>query len=174
MPLEIDGHAQPAEANRNALDWLNFFLANVKDGVGPFLAIFLMSSQHWDAGSIGIALTVGGVATVLARGPAGALVDAVHWKRTLILVSAIAVAAAPILMAIYPRFWPVAALQTVNGVADSIFPLAITAISLASSDAKTSPPASAVTKPEIMREMSPPPSRLASWVILSPRARSYG
>jgi hypothetical protein len=30
------------------LDWLNFFLADVKDGLGPFLAIYLLSSQHWD------------------------------------------------------------------------------------------------------------------------------
>ena len=30
------------------LDWLNFFLADVNDGLGPFLAIYLLSSQHWD------------------------------------------------------------------------------------------------------------------------------
>ena len=73
-------------ANRWPLDWLNFFLADVKDGLGPFLAIFLMSSQHWDAGRIGVVLTIAGVATVLARGPGGALVDAVRWKRTLIAI----------------------------------------------------------------------------------------
>ena len=67
-------------ANNLPLDWLNFFLADVKDGLGPFLAIFLMSSQYWDAGRIGVVLTIAGVATVLARGPGGALVDAVHWK----------------------------------------------------------------------------------------------
>ena len=65
---------QTDDRNRSALDWLNFFLADVKDGIGPFLAIFLTSSQHWDPGRAGIALTIGGVATVLARGPAGALV----------------------------------------------------------------------------------------------------
>jgi hypothetical protein len=75
-------------ANQWPLDWLNFFLADVKDGLGPFLAIFLMSSQHWDAGRIGVVLTIAGVATVLARGPGGALVDAVHWKRTLIAIGA--------------------------------------------------------------------------------------
>jgi hypothetical protein len=61
-------------ANRWPLDWLNFFLADVKGGLGPFLAIFLMSSQHWDAGRIGVVLTIAGVATVLARGPGGALI----------------------------------------------------------------------------------------------------
>ena len=81
-------------------------------------------------GSAGIALTIGGVATVLARGPAGALVDAITWKRTLIVVSAAVVAAASIAMAVYPQFWPVAFAQGLNGIADAVFPVAVTAISL--------------------------------------------
>jgi MFS family permease len=125
-----DAHAKAAAANRGAMDWLNFFLADVKDGLGPFLAIFLTSSLHWDAGQAGIVLSVGGVATVLARGPAGALVDSVKWKRTLIAISAVAVAVASLTIAAYPRFWPVAVSQTVSGIADAIFPLAVTAISL--------------------------------------------
>ena len=124
------GREQIIEASRAPLDWLNFFLADVKDGLGPFLAIFLLSSQHWDAGKIGIILTVGGIATMIARGPFGAVVDAVTWKRSLVAVSAVAVAAAAIAMAVYPQFWPVAIAQVVTGTADAIFPLAITAISL--------------------------------------------
>ena len=54
-------------ANRAPLDWLNFLLGNVKDGLGPFLAIFLMSNQHWDAGSIGIVLTTTAPAFVAAN-----------------------------------------------------------------------------------------------------------
>jgi MFS family permease len=125
-----DDDAQVIEANRAPLDWLNFFLADVKDGLGPFLAIFLLSSQHWDAGNIGIVLTIAGIATVLARGPAGALVDAVKWKRTLIAVSAAAIAIAAVVMAVYPQFWPIAVAQAVSGTADAIFPLSIAAISL--------------------------------------------
>ena len=45
---------QTADRNRTALDWLNFFLADVKDGIGPFLAIFLTSSQHWDPAARGL------------------------------------------------------------------------------------------------------------------------
>jgi MFS family permease len=117
-------------ANRWPLDWLNFFLADVKDGLGPFLAIFLMSSQHWDAERIGVVLTIAGVATVLARGPGGALVDVVHWKRTLIAIGALVVATAAAVMALVPQFWPVAMAQAVSGIADAIFPLAVAAISL--------------------------------------------
>ena len=124
------GRAAVVAANRRPLDWLNFFLADVKDGLGPFLAIFLMSSQYWDAGRIGVVLTIAGVATVLARGPGGALVDAVHWKRTLIAIGALAVAVSAVVMALAPQFWPIAVAQTASGIADAIFPLAVAAISL--------------------------------------------
>jgi MFS family permease len=126
-----DGKGASAErANRAPLDWLNFFLADVKDGVGPFLAIYLMSSQHWDAGRIGIVLSIAGIATVLARGPAGALADALKCKRTLIAIGAMVVAAAAIVMAVIPQFWAVAVSQAVTGTADAIFPIAVSAITL--------------------------------------------
>ncbi len=124
------GREDVIAASRWPLDWLNFFLADVKDGLGPFLAIFLMSSQRWDAGRIGVVLTIAGVATVLARGPGGALVDAVHWKRTLIAISALAVAIAAAVMALAPQFWSIAVAQAVSGIADAIFPLGVAAISL--------------------------------------------
>jgi MFS family permease len=117
-------------ANRAPLDWLNFLLGNVKDGLGPFLAIFLMSSQHWDAGSIGIVLTISGVTTAITRGPFGALVDSVRWKRTLIAVGVVTVATAAVAMALIPKFWPVVTAQVFTGLADAIFPSAVAAISL--------------------------------------------
>jgi MFS family permease len=122
--------AQVVAANRAPLDWLSFLLGNVKDGLGPFLAIFLMSSQHWDAGKIGIVLTISGVTTALARGPFGALVDAVRGKRTLIAIAVLTVGIAAVAMALVPTFWPVAVAQVLTGAADAIFPSALAAISL--------------------------------------------
>ncbi len=81
-----------AAANRKPLDWLNFLLADVRGGVSPFLAMFLMTSEHWDAASIGIVLSIAGIAMVAAQGPAGALVDSIRWKRTLVMGAAIVVA----------------------------------------------------------------------------------
>lgn len=127
--------AMAAAAGRGAaddrpLDWLNFFLADVQGGVGPFLAIFLTSAHGWSAAEAGLALTVGGLATVAARGPCGALVDATPWKRTLIALAAVGVLAAVALMALWPSSWPVLAGQALNGVADAVFPAAVSAISL--------------------------------------------
>ncbi len=117
-------------ANRRPLDWLNVLLADVQGGVGPFLAAFLTGARHWDAGRVGMVLTIGGLASVLARGPAGALTDATQAKRALIAAAAIAVALAAAAMAMWPDVWPVAAAQAVNGVADAVFPAAVAAISL--------------------------------------------
>jgi MFS family permease len=130
MAAGHSGRESEAEANRGALDWLNFFLADVQGGLGPFLAIFLTSSQHWNPGQAGIVLTLGGVATVLARSPAGALADATVHKRALIASAALAVAAAAAAIAVYPQFWIVAIAQGASGIADAVFPVAISAISL--------------------------------------------
>lgn len=112
------------------LDWLNFFLADVKDGLGPFLAIYLLSSQHWDPGKIGVVMMIAGVATVAARTPFGALIDWTRWKRALIVIAAVTVAVGAVAMSLFPNFWVVAAAQTVIGSADAVFPAAVGAISL--------------------------------------------
>ncbi len=36
-----------------ALNWLNFFAADISDGVGPFLAVYLASSLQWPSSHIG-------------------------------------------------------------------------------------------------------------------------
>src|SRR5882762_6167923 len=69
-----------------SLEWLNFFLADVQTGLGPFLAAYLASSG-WNPGRVGYALTFGGLVTVAMQTPAGAVIDAVHRKRALLAVS---------------------------------------------------------------------------------------
>lgn len=69
-----------------ALEWLNFFLADVQTGLGPFLAAYLASSG-WNPGSVGYVLTFGGLVGVAMQTPAGAVIDAVHRKRTLLAIN---------------------------------------------------------------------------------------
>jgi MFS family permease len=81
-----------------SLEWLNFFLADVQTGLGPFLAAYLASSG-WNPGRVGYALTFGGLVTVAIQTPAGAVIDAVHRKRALLGVNlGILVAGACLLM----------------------------------------------------------------------------
>src|SRR6202451_3938657 len=103
--------AQRASAGTlRGLDWLNFFLADVQTGVGPFLAIYL-AGYGWNEERVGIALTVGGIAGIIAQTPAGALVDRLRAKRGLIAAAIIALAFGALLIAFVPEFWPVLAAQ---------------------------------------------------------------
>src|SRR5215470_403424 len=69
-----------SDQSRRGLDWTNFFLADVQVGFGSFLAFYL-AELGWSTQDVGIVLTVGGLATVAAQIPGGALADATRWKR---------------------------------------------------------------------------------------------
>jgi MFS family permease len=89
---------QVQQRSLRSLQWLNFFLADVQTGLGPFLAAYLASSG-WHPDRVGFALTFGGLVTVAMQTPAGAVIDAVHRKRTLLAVFlGLLVAAAFLLM----------------------------------------------------------------------------
>jgi len=111
------------------LDWLNFFLADVQTGVGPFLAIYL-AAYGWNEERVGLALTVGGIAGIITQTPAGALVDYIHAKRTLIAAAVGALALGALLVAFVPTFWAVMSARVLIGATSSIFAPAICAISL--------------------------------------------
>jgi predicted MFS family arabinose efflux permease len=111
------------------LDWLNFLLADVQTGVGPFLAIYL-AGYKWNEERVGLALTVGGIAGILMQTPAGALVDLLRSKRALVGVGVTALAAGALLIALFPSLWPVMGAQVLIGSTSSIFIPAICAMSL--------------------------------------------
>jgi MFS family permease len=116
-------------ANR-ALDAANFFLADVRDGLGPYLAIYLLTEQKWNEAQIGLVMSTAGVAGILAQTPAGALVDATRAKRLVMVAAALLVTLASVLLPLFPSFWPVAISQGIAHAAGVIFPPAIAAVSL--------------------------------------------
>jgi len=118
-----------ARAGR-ALDAANFFLADVRDGLGPYLAVYLLTEQHWDEARIGLVMSVATIAGILAQTPAGALVDATRAKRTVMAVAAILVTLASLSLPLFPSFLPVAISQGIAQAAGVIFPPAIAAVSL--------------------------------------------
>jgi len=100
-PRDVD-----QQQSLRGLDWLNFLLADVQTGVGPFLAIYL-ASYRWNEQRVGLALTIGGIAGIVSQTPAGGLVDQVNSKRFLIAAGVIALAIGALLIAYFPSFWPV-------------------------------------------------------------------
>jgi hypothetical protein len=71
-----------SKASRRGLDWLNFFLADIQTGFGAFAAFYL-ADLGWDKNQVGLALSAGTVAGLIALLPGGAIVDWVPWKRGL-------------------------------------------------------------------------------------------
>jgi predicted MFS family arabinose efflux permease len=63
-----------------ALRWLNFFVADVQTGLGPFLAAYLAASG-WRPARLGIFLTISGLIPVVLQIGAGALVDRIRRFR---------------------------------------------------------------------------------------------
>jgi predicted MFS family arabinose efflux permease len=121
---------QPSLASLRALDAANFFLADVRDGLGPYLAIYLLTTLHWDAQNIGIAMSVMGIATVVAQTPAGALVDRTRRKRAYSIVASLLIAFAAIITITVPTYSVILGGQAIMGVAAAWFTPAVAAITL--------------------------------------------
>jgi predicted MFS family arabinose efflux permease len=112
-----------------ALNALNFFMADVRDGLGPFLGVFLQQ-KGWSPAEIGLVMTIGGYAGMAAITPLGALVDATRAKRALMVASALAIIVASMAIFIVPTFSVVATAQAVNGIAGAAVGPAIAGITL--------------------------------------------
>ncbi len=124
--------APPAPSSRSlhGLDAINVLMADVRDGVGPYLSVFLKGAEHWDAGAIGVAMAASSVAAAICQVPAGLLVDAAKAKRLLIALSGLMVGTACLLIVVFPNFLAVVAAQAVLGAASAVIPPAIAALSL--------------------------------------------
>ena len=124
-----NGKSPPSRQSSRALDVVNFLLADVRDGLGPYLAIYL-SVRHFDPAAIGIAMSAMGIATVAAQTPAGGLIDRIRHKRLAIVAASLAVAAGSVAIVLRPTLPVIVSSQVVIGIAAAVFPPAITAISL--------------------------------------------
>ncbi len=122
-------HTPASPRSRYGLDWMNFFLADVQTGFGTFVAFYL-AHLGWSERSVGVALTLGGVAGVVSQLPGGALADAVPWKRALIATGIVMIGAAALILAFAPSYWLVMFAALLQGSTAGIITPAIGAISL--------------------------------------------
>jgi MFS family permease len=120
--------AQPRSLH--GLDWLNFFIANVQTGFGPFIAVYL-TENRWTTAEIGYALSIGTICSLISQVPAGAMVDAMHDKRTAIWFGVIAICGTALLYALSPTQISVYAAEVLHGLASSVLGPAIAAVTLA-------------------------------------------
>ncbi|KAB0266262.1 MFS transporter [Microvirga brassicacearum] len=117
-------------SHKAALDWLNFLLADVRGGLGPYVSVFLLTVAHWDQATIGLVLTVSGMIGIAAHTPIGALIDATPAKRGLIITGVIALSASALAIAGAPILPVVLAADIVMAVLGAVLAPTVAAITL--------------------------------------------
>ncbi|HEY3899794.1 MAG TPA: MFS transporter [Chthoniobacter sp.] len=131
--MKTNVHATDGEHLRRsccALDWLAFVLADVQTGVGPFLVTYLAAARHWQPFDIGVAMSVGSIAGMIAQTPAGWLIDRLRRKRELIAVGSALVALGSFGVMYFQSFCMIVAVEALLGVVGSLFPPSMAGMSL--------------------------------------------
>jgi MFS family permease len=108
---------------------LNFFMADMQAGIGPFLGVFLLA-HGWQSGLIGTVMTVGGVAGMLMTTPAGGLVDATRRKKLYVIIPGICTVIASGLILLSQNFWLVTLSQVATAIAGAAIGPAVSGITL--------------------------------------------
>src|SRR6266849_4580711 len=112
-----------------ALLSLNFFMADMQAGIGPFLGVFLLA-HGWESGLIGTVMTVGGVAGMLMTTPAGALVDATKRKKLYVIIPGICTVIASGIVLLSQSFWLVTLSQVATAIAGAAIGPAVSGMTL--------------------------------------------
>ena len=121
--------AAPHSSSLHALDWLNFFLAALLTGFGPFVAVHL-TDHGWDPAHIGFVLSASSFAGLITQVPGGELIDITKARRAIVGAGTGAIALALLVIALRPDFASVAVAVIMQGAAGSVLGPAIAAISL--------------------------------------------
>lgn len=123
-------HAAKAGFHPFSLDALNFALADVRTGLGPYLNVFLVTQRHWDQTSVGLVTTISGLLGILVQTPVGAAIDTTRRKRAVILVAVAVLAAGALTIWALPFFWPVMVANTGMSIVGDVFAPAVGALTL--------------------------------------------
>ena len=119
----------PSGTSLSGLDGVNFFLAGMQAGFGPFVAV-LLADEKWTQQNIGFVLSAGAVAGLLSQLPGGELLDITRSKRFLVALGAIVVAVSALAMALWPTLPVVFAALLLQGSTGGFLGPAVAAISL--------------------------------------------
>ncbi|MGJ0193782.1 MFS transporter [Pantoea sp. RRHST58] len=112
-----------------ALCLVNFFMADVRDGLGPFLGIFL-TEHHWRADDIGWVMSAGGLAGLFATLPAGLITDATRYKRLLLIAGSLVITLSTLLLWYFPESWVTLCSQILTGLAAAFIAPVLTGMTL--------------------------------------------
>ena len=112
------------------LDLINFLLADVRGGLGPYVGIFLLGQAHWDQASIGLVLTISGLIGISLHAPIGVFIDATRHKRALLIGGVALLAAAAVAIVKAPTMPVVLAADIAMAVLGAVFAPTVAAITV--------------------------------------------
>jgi MFS family permease len=127
--MEAGSTIAPEKKSIHALEATNFFLADVQTGLGPFLAAYL-AGTGWGPGRVGMALTIGGIITVVLQAPAGAVVDQLRSKKSILVLASAVLALGAILLSMTAAPWAVYTSQVLIGGAGPFLGPTLAAITM--------------------------------------------
>lgn len=112
------------------LDALNFFLADVRGGLGAFVSVFLVTAAGWSPAEVGAVLTVSGLLGICLHVPAGAVIDAVHAKRALLVAAVALLGICAVAIERYPSGPVVFVADVIMAVLGGVFAPTVAALTL--------------------------------------------
>ncbi len=121
--------ASRQRSNLIGLSAFNFFTAALQTGFGPFLPVYLTRSG-WSQGEVGLALSLGAVASVASQLPAGILVDHIHRKRLVCTASLAALGLSALVLALWPSLGAVWGAQILYAFGVAVLAQGVAALTL--------------------------------------------
>ena len=149
MSADKKNPKSPIPARLWPLLGLNFFMADMQSGIGPFIGVFLQA-HGWASGLIGTAMTLGNVAGIAVTTPIGGFIDASNHKRAWVIVPGVAVVVASALILVSQNFWAVTASQIATSLAGAAIVPAVTGITLGLVSRRDLTGRTAATRPSTM------------------------
>ncbi|HJT07120.1 MAG TPA: MFS transporter [Stellaceae bacterium] len=113
-----------------SLDALNLLLADVRGGLGPYLNVFLVTSQRWSQSEVGLITMIGGLLGLAFQTPVGALIDETRAKRGAIVLALAVLALGGITIFARPTLWPVLVANSLMAIVGDAFGPAVAALTL--------------------------------------------
>ena len=125
----VTADLSPSMTSLHGLDGVNFFLAGVLAGFGPYVAVYL-ADQKWTQEKIGFALSTSAIAGLFSQVPGGELLDTIRSKRVIVALGVLMVALSAMIIEFRPSFPLVLIGLALQGITGGILGPTIAAISL--------------------------------------------
>ena len=110
---------------------VNFFMADIGGGMGPFLSTWLSQAEHWPPNQIGFVLSAGLFAGMLMAIPAGSLIDRIGRPRLMLAVTCLMIMGGTLALFIVRGLWPVLIAQVVVASGGALGGPSLTALTMA-------------------------------------------